>query len=303
MPDPARHEALPYQGATEFLPSCLSLAEDAQSRDQRLILLAAEARLADIREALGANGDDLTYVATDRHVRNPSRITTLLDSVQATGNGRRSVAITDWGLPGRSGAVFAETQLAESLLNIVALRAWPLDVVCLYDATLLDGGGLAGIRRVHPFVRGEPDNAEYQPELATALFAEVLGAGPDGSETLEVGPQDLSRVRRLVRAFGVAHGLPADRVEDLVIAANEIVTNSVRHGGGSGRMTLWEQAESVVCEVVDTGHITDPLAGRLAPRPDAPSGRGLWLANHLCDLVQVRSSPAGTVVRLYVDRL
>ncbi len=29
-------------------------------------------------------------------------------------------------------------------------------------------------------------------------------------------------------------------------------------------------------------------------------GRGLWLANRLCDLVQVRSGEQGTVVRLHV---
>jgi hypothetical protein len=29
-------------------------------------------------------------------------------------------------------------------------------------------------------------------------------------------------------------------------------------------------------------------------------GRGLWIVNHLCDLVQLRSSPAGNVVRLHM---
>ena len=37
--------------------------------------------------------------------------------------------------------------------------------------------------------------------------------------------------------------------------------------------------------------------GRMAPTPAA---RGLWLANRLCDLVQVRSGEQGTVVRLHV---
>jgi anti-sigma regulatory factor (Ser/Thr protein kinase) len=29
------------------------------------------------------------------------------------------------------------------------------------------------------------------------------------------------------------------------------------------------------------------------------SGRGLWMANQLCDLVQVRSSQTGTTVRMH----
>ena len=31
-----------------------------------------------------------------------------------------------------------------------------------------------------------------------------------------------------------------------------------------------------------------------------PGGRGVWMANQLCDLVQVRSSDDGTVVRLHM---
>ena len=31
-----------------------------------------------------------------------------------------------------------------------------------------------------------------------------------------------------------------------------------------------------------------------------PEAVGVWMANQLCDLVQVRSGPAGTVVRLHV---
>ena len=46
------------------------------------------------------------------------------------------------------------------------------------------------------------------------------------------------------------------------------------------------------------GHLADPLTGRLTPPLDAPGGRGLYLVNQLCDLVQVRSSPQGTTVRV-----
>ena len=48
----------------------------------------------------------------------------------------------------------------------------------------------------------------------------------------------------------------------------------------------------------DDGRIEDPLVGRERPRPDQANGRGLWIANQLCDLVQVRSGHDGTEVRL-----
>jgi hypothetical protein len=35
------------------------------------------------------------------------------------------------------------------------------------------------------------------------------------------------------------------------------------------------------------------------PTPRAESGRGVWITNQLCDLVQIRSGPSGTVVRVH----
>ncbi len=52
----------------------------------------------------------------------------------------------------------------------------------------------------------------------------------------------------------------------------------------------------------DRGWISEPLVGRRPPALERQSGRGLWLANQLCDLVQLRSTPDGTTVRLHVRR-
>jgi len=52
-------------------------------------------------------------------------------------------------------------------------------------------------------------------------------------------------------------------------------------------------------EVTDGGHIDDPLVGRRMPLPLASGGRGVYLVNQLCDLVQIRSSPKGTTVRIH----
>jgi hypothetical protein len=52
-------------------------------------------------------------------------------------------------------------------------------------------------------------------------------------------------------------------------------------------------------EIADAGLINDPLVGRDLLHDLAETGRGVWMANQLCDLVQVRSGSAGTVVRLF----
>jgi anti-sigma regulatory factor (Ser/Thr protein kinase) len=296
-----RHEAVPYAGHSEFVSSCVSLVREHLAADERLILLAAEAKLGDVRDALGPDGEDVAFVPTDEHGRNPARITTLLDSFQAAGDGRHGVGINESVFVARSSAAFVEAQLAESVLNARRLHSWPLSIVCLYDRSELDDASLAEMRRSHPAIRGQEVNPAYDPDRAGALFGAALPEPPAHAETIEIMATDLAAARAFVRVHAASVELAVDRADDLVLAANEIVTNSLRHGGGRCRLTVWPDDAAMACEVRDEGHIEDPLLGRLAPPPTAASGRGLWLANHLCDLVQIRSSQAGTVVRLFVD--
>ena len=44
-----------------------------------------------------------------------------------------------------------------------------------------------------------------------------------------------------------------------------------------------------------------PLIGREQPAGDLEGGRGIWMAHHLCDLVQIRSGEAGTVIRFHMQ--
>jgi anti-sigma regulatory factor (Ser/Thr protein kinase) len=293
-----RHQALPYHGHDEFLSCCVALADAAREDDERVLFLVAAGKLDGLRDRLGV-GADVRYVATDEHARNPALLTTLLDDFRAADD-RRCVGVNEPAVPGRSPAAQQEARFGESVLNSHRLDSWDMSVVCLYDVVDVDADALECMRQTHPEVRGAPTNPDYRPGLAARWFASPLDDPREPGR--EVGRADLAATRGLVREHAERGGLDADRREDFVLAANEIVTNSLLHGGGSCRLTLWADDHSVLCEVRDAGHITDPLVGRLAPSPGVPSGRGLWLANHLCDLVQIRSSPAGTTVRLRVDR-
>ena len=83
-----------------------------------------------------------------------------------------------------------------------------------------------------------------------------------------------------------------------MLAVNELATNSVRHARGGGVLRVWQEVGALLCEVEDEGRIRDPLAGRVRPVDDRPGGRGLWIVNHLCDFVQLRVLPAGSLVRV-----
>jgi|tagenome__1003787_1003787.scaffolds.fasta_scaffold20285843_2 hypothetical protein len=57
---------------------------------------------------------------------------------------------------------------------------------------------------------------------------------------------------------------------------------------------------TLVCEVRDTGTVEPPVAGRERPRGGQVGGYGVWPANQLCDLVQVRSYPRRSTVRAHL---
>ena len=85
-----------------------------------------------------------------------------------------------------------------------------------------------------------------------------------------------------------------------MLSFHEIATNSLRHGGGHGHLRVWAEAGRLICEVRDHGRIArQPLVGRVRPAHGQSGGWGLWLANQLCDLVQLRELPEGSVVRLH----
>jgi len=104
----------------------------------------------------------------------------------------------------------------------------------------------------------------------------------------------------MVREAALRHGLGPSRADDLALAAHEICKNSRFAGGGT--LAVWTEGDTLLCETTDGGRIDQLLVGRAVPPPLAESGRGLWLANQLCDLVQIRSSPEGTTVRLHAVR-
>jgi serine/threonine-protein kinase RsbW len=121
----------------------------------------------------------------------------------------------------------------------------------------------------------------------------LLSAGFDRSR--------VTSLRHAVASSASDAGLSGDRLEDFVVAVNELLTNAVRHGGGTGHVALWRTNGVVVCEVTDSGRGI-PASRRRSRRPasDQPGGRGLWLASELTDAMEVDSGSGGTAVRVSV---
>jgi anti-sigma regulatory factor (Ser/Thr protein kinase) len=178
--------------------------------------------------------------------------------------------------------------------------AWSL--VCPYDKAVLPADVIEAARRTHPIV-GEDGVTRRSVEYRNPRIDPLGGAlppPPARRDEMTFTLEDLSSVRSMVQAWARAAGVARNRAEDLVLAVNELATNSVLHAGGRGVLQVWAEPEALLCEVRDDGRLTDPLVGRQRPRPEQFGGRGLWLVNHLCDLVQIRSLPTGNLVRLHM---
>jgi serine/threonine-protein kinase RsbW len=118
------------------------------------------------------------------------------------------------------------------------------------------------------------------------------------TETFE--RSQVTRLRHAVASCVATAGLVGQRLDDFVLAINELLTNAVRHGGGTGRIQLWRGADALVCEVSDAGSGIEPdrLSAEDRPAPDTPGGWGLWLAQQLSDRMEVQTGPRGTTVRI-----
>jgi anti-sigma regulatory factor (Ser/Thr protein kinase) len=110
----------------------------------------------------------------------------------------------------------------------------------------------------------------------------------------------VTELRHAVTSCSHAAGLTGQRLDDFVLAVNELITNAVRHGGGQGRLRLWRSPGELICEVADHGQgiSARQLSERARPAPDTAGGWGLWLARELSDTMAVETGEAGTIVRI-----
>lgn len=112
---------------------------------------------------------------------------------------------------------------------------------------------------------------------------------------------NLAEVRRFVWAHAANAGLPPSRTRDLVIAASELAANTLNHTTSGGILHLWAVPGEVLCQVHDSGHLTDPEAGQVRPPPDAGHGHGPWVVRQLCDTVDISTGTGGTTICLHMQ--
>jgi anti-sigma regulatory factor (Ser/Thr protein kinase) len=299
-----RHKALFYDGADAFAAATLPFVRDGVRAGEPVMVAVDAEKIELLERGLGDDAAAVEFVEMRGLGRNPGCIIPAWRDFVAehamSGKRLRGVGEPVWD--GRSDAEIAECHQHEALLNVAFDDGPAWSLLCPYDRAALPAAVLDAARRTHPIV-GEDGvtrrSASYRNPRLDPLGGE-LPPPPAGRDEMPFTIDDLSAVRTMVQAWSRAAGVEPVRADDLVLAVNELATNSIRHGGGEGVVRAWREPGFFVCEVRDSGHIDDPLAGRGLPADPRESGRGLWLVNQLCDLVQLRSLRDGCAIRLHV---
>jgi len=294
-----RHEALIYSDRDDFLATTVPFLHGALEAGEAALIAVSRVNTELLEGELGADATRVRFADMEALGRNPARIIPFWRDFlnEHEGLGVRGIGEPVW--PSRGQAEIDECQRHESLLNVAFSHGSEWSLLCPYDGRAFDDDVLAAVCHSHRAVaRGGVCERSVEFVSGDECFAGELPARPPGVIPFHFERDDLADVRRRVeRAAKEAH-LTRLGAADLVVAASELAANSVSHGGGNGVLRVWREPGRLLLEFKDAGTITEPLVGRLRPSLTQEKGRGLWLVNQLCDLVQIRSGPSGTTVRL-----
>lgn len=295
------HEAFLYAGATGFLEGTVPFIEAGLGAGEPVLVVVGREKIGWLRHELGGDAGGVAFADMAEVGRNPARIIPAWrDFLAAHGGGGPARGIGEPVYPERTPDELLECQRHEALLNVAFAAGAPWRLLCPYNTTSLDADVIEAASHSHRYVTGGR-SAVYQGDGWTGPDEHRLPDPPAGALPLAFGHGPLEGVRQFV-VDHVGGTLGAGELSDLLVAVTEVAGNSLMHGGGAGTVRVWNTDTGVVCEVRDRGWIRQPLVGRARPTFDQENGRGLWMVNQLCDLVQLRSSPAGTVVRLHMGR-
>lgn len=297
------HQALFYAGEDEYVAGCREFVGTGLDQDEPILIAVPREKHGMLRSGLNGRAERAEFIDMSELGRNPSRIIPVVREWSDGHRGRRCRFIGEPIWPGRSPSEMVEATRHEALLNL-ALGDSAISVLCPYDASGLDPRVIADAERTHPELWRCGDyvaSSGYADPMSIWCSTEWRLHEPRAEVTKIPLGQDLAALRRLVQNYSRLAGLGIPRSSDLVLAVNEVATNSLRYGGSEGELRMWLEGNRLVCEISDRGRLKDPLVGRRRPEPNSASGRGLWLVNQVCDLVELRPGDSGTTVRLHID--
>jgi anti-sigma regulatory factor (Ser/Thr protein kinase) len=291
-----RHAALLHRDPEEFTAGVLGFVRAGVRAHEPVLVAGSGPGLRLLRAELGAEDDLVTWSDLARCDPGPG-VVDLMRSFALRYAGRPVRCVQEVAWPGRPHGDTAETMRQETLINR-AFAQVPATIMCAYD-TRAAAGVLAGAERAHPsLIRA--GQAQPSRHFAATGPGELPLSPPPAAAMVLRYREDQARLRGATADYGRASGLDEDRVQDVVLAVGELAGNTLKHTSGPGTLTMWRADGELLAQIDDSGHIRGPLPGIQPGTPGLAGSQGLWLVHQLCDLVDIRTGPGGTSIRLHV---
>jgi anti-sigma regulatory factor (Ser/Thr protein kinase) len=295
-----RHNAFVYENDDEYVARSVAFLTEGLEAGEGAIVANTRDALAMMRDALGPDGDRVSFVDVSATYTRPARAVgayhrTFLEHLRRAPAVR---AVADFQV-GPTPAEWREWITYEAITN-VAYAHLPVWVVCTYDANGLPDPILESVGQTHCEVlsRGSQERDDFEDPRA---LVRKLTPDPDPLPELRSfsAGKDLEAFREQLARELMAEKVPEGKALDMLVAGTEIAANAVRHGAGIEEVRVGRAEGRFVCEVVDRGDgFDDPVAGYLAPREG--TGTGLWVARQLTWRIEPFDSPRGFAVRIWL---
>ncbi len=294
------HQALIYRSRDQLVSAAAAFLRGGLEVGDPVLIVASRPSLDVLSQTLGPDAGLVERHASDAWCPRPyERLQELhrLTADAPPGGVLRVLHEPAWD---GSAASAREWAAFESVVNL-ALDEARLRLVCLYDALLVPGSVLGHAACTHP-ARIEDGAAVSSPEFVpTREYAP--GPPPTAPDSAVELPLSWTELRAAVDRHARRLEVPAERIDDVVLAVQEIATNAELHGAPPVRCRLWGEGGELICQVSDAGPgVADPLTGWVPPDDAAAGGWGLPIARLTCDAVDIARRQGETLVTLFVKR-
>lgn len=298
------HAALFYRSIQEYLATLVPFVSDGVAAGDAVLVAVPEPNLSALRDAFGTVSRAVTMADISEAGRNPGHILGgVLGTFTENNPSRPARMVGEPIWDGRSELEYPACVQHEALIN-QAFTGRDVTMLCPYDALRLPADVLLDAEVTHPRLRrpGHPEHTSpgFCPDVAWARYNEPLPSNPTAAGYTLHRLTDLAGARAFAARYAHWFGFSADDIANLQLIVNELASNSLQHGWGPCTLLLWDAGGQLICQVRDSGHLADPMAGRRPISRDGAHGDGLFVVNATADLVRIHTAANGTTVQAHL---
>ena len=283
-----RHDVLVHEDDEDLVAGTRAFVEQGLASGGQVLVHGTRRRVSLLREVLGSH-PRLEYGYDEELYQAPTRTLFEYQRRLAEMPDPLDFWVTGTVPLGHDLAEQAAWARYESAVN-EALSAYSFRALCTYDTRTNPATVIEAALATHPSVntdlKSRPSGQYVDPAMFLTHPMAQVPAPPEAPPSLVTTVtrlEDLARARYLLKTTArESSALPLLTVDEFLTAVNEVAANGVAHGAPPVRVTLWADATSLACQVLDSGAGTlDPLAGFRYPHEWGPMG--LWAARQLVD--------------------